>query len=173
MAGWHSRTEHWLSSERLAQDATSDEAFAHVFAALPAIEPSEDFVRRTVQAAWQARAHQQRVTASVAIAASLLATVTAGVTAYGLLGVASGWLLSAIAAVAASSTGLLLAAATTSIGWWAEMTRASSLIAGVIAMPQSAVALLAIELAGGGALYALHRLLRAESGFRDPGPLCL
>jgi hypothetical protein len=173
MAGWHSRAELWLSSERLAQDAASDEAFAHVFAALPAIEPSEDFVRRTVQAAWRMRTRRRRATTFVAVAASLLATVTAGVTAYGLLGVASGWLLSTIATVAAGSARLLLVAATTSIGWWAEMTRASSLIAGIVVMPESAFALLAIELAGGGALYALHRLLRAEPGFRDPGPLCL
>jgi len=173
MGRWHTQTEHWLSSEHLAQETAADEAFAHVFAALPAIEPSEDFVRRTVQAAWQTQVRRRRTTAYAAIAASLLATVTAGVTVYALLGVASGWLLATIATVATGSTGALLMAATTSIEWWAEMTRASSLIAGVVAMPQSAVALLAIELAGGGALYALHRLLRAESGFRDPGPLCL
>jgi phosphoribosylcarboxyaminoimidazole (NCAIR) mutase len=53
------------------------------------------------------------------------------------------------------------------------MTRVGGLAASIVTMPQNAVALLAIEVAGGAALYALHRLLREDSGFRDPGPLCL
>jgi hypothetical protein len=82
-------------------------------------------------------------------------------------------MLATIATTAASSTGPLLLAVTIAIDWWAAMTQVGSLMAGVVGLPQSAAALLALEVAGGGALYALHRLLRAESGFRDPGPLCL
>ena len=173
MSRWHRLTDDWLSSEHLNHEGSAHEAFSRVFAALPAVEPSEDFVPRAVQMAWRAQARRRRVTVYAALAASLLGAAMAGVAAYGLLGETSGRLLATIATTAVSSTGPLLLAVTIAIDWWAAMTHVGSLIAGVVGLPQSAAVLLAMEVAGGGALYALHRLLRAESGFRDPGPLCL
>jgi len=173
MGRWHRLTDDWLSSEHLDHEGAAHEAFSRVFAALPAVEPSEDFVRRAVHMAWQARARRRRVTVYAGLAASLVGAATAGVAAYGLLGEASGWLLTTIATTAARSTGPLLFALTMAIDWWAAMIHVGSLMAGVVGLPQGAAVLLALEVAGGGALYALHRLLRAESGFRDPGPLCL
>ena len=173
MNRWHMLSDDWLSSEHLNHEGSAHEAFSRVFAALPAVEPSEDFVRRAVQMAWRAQARRRRVTVYAALAASLLGAAMAGVAAYGLLGETSGRLLATIATTAVSSTGPLLLAVTIAIDWWAAMTHVGSLIAGVVGLPQSAAVLLAMEVAGGGALYALHRLLRAESGFRDPGPLCL
>ena len=85
MGSWHAHTERWLSSEHLAQETTADEAFAQVFAALPAVEPSDDFVRRAVQAAWQAEARRRRATAWATIAACLVAATVTGVGAYGVL----------------------------------------------------------------------------------------
>ena len=173
MGRWHRLTGDWLSSEHLDHEGDAHAAFSQVFAAIPAVEPSEDFVRRAVHMAWQAQARRRRVIVYAAFAASLVGAVAAGVAAYGLLGDTSGWLLATIATTAASATGPLLLAATIAIDWWAAMTHVGSLMAGVVGLPESAAVLLAMEVAGGGALYALHRLLRAESGFRDPGPLCL
>jgi hypothetical protein len=173
MGRWHTHTERWLSNEHLAQEAAAEEAFAQVFAALPAVEPSEHFVRKTVHAAWQAQARRKRSTVYAALAASLMAAAATGVAAYGLLGATSGWLIATVATAAASSAGPLLVAATVVIDWWTAVTHTSGLLARVVGLPQSAAVLLAMEVAGGAALYALHRLLRAESGFRDPGPLCL
>lgn len=172
MGRWRRLTDDWLSSEHLDREPAADQAFSRVFSALPAVEPSQDFVRRAVHLAWRERVRRRRMTV-YAIAASLAGAATAGIAAYGLLGGLSGWLLAAMATAVASSTGPLLLAVTIAIDWWAAMTQVGSLIAGVVGLPQGAAVLLAMEVAGGGALYALHRLLRAESGFRDPGPLCL
>jgi len=172
MGHWRTRTKDWVSNEHLDHRCAED-AFVYVFAALPTIAPSEDFVRRTVQTAWSARARRRAVARRVAIAASLLTATAAGVLAYGLTTVASGWPVATIATVAASSTVSLLMATAASIEWWAATARASGQFASILSMPQTAVWLLALEFVGGTALYALHRLLRAEPVVRGPGPLCL
>jgi hypothetical protein len=92
--------------------------------------------------------------------------------AYAVLGDASSWLITSIASAATRPAGLIVVATATAVEWWADMTRLSGVIAAVVAMPQNTLALVAAEVAAGGALYALHRLLRGDS-FRDPGPLCL
>jgi hypothetical protein len=172
MGRWRKLTDDWLSNEHLDQEGAADKGFARVFAALPPVEPSEDFVRRAVHVAWQERRRRRRM-AAFALAASIVGAATAGIAAYGLLGGISGWLLAAMATAVASFTGPLLLAVTIAVDWWAAMTQVGSVMAGVVGLPQGAAVLLAMQVAGGGALYALHRLLRAESGFRDPGPLCL
>ena len=172
MSHWRTRTEHWLSNEHGEQDASGD-ALTAVFAALPTIEPSEDFVPRSVHAAWLVRTRRRRIGVSAAIAASVLVAAAAGAVAYDLASGSSSWALAALAAVATNSTVSLTMAAVASIEWWAAMARIGDIVLGVISVPQNAVGLLAIELVGGGALYVLHRLLRADAGFRSPGTLCV
>jgi hypothetical protein len=173
MSHWHTRTEHWLSTEHGEQDASVDDSFADVLAALPTIEPSEDFVRRSVRAAWSVRARRQRTRVYAAIAACVLVAVSFGAAVYVLAGEATGWAVAALASVASGSTASLTMATVASIEWWATMARVGDVVLGVISVPQNAVGLLVIELVGGGALYALHRLLRADAGFRSPGTLCV
>ena len=170
MGRWRRQTEQWLGKEEFAEGAP-DEMLEQVFAALQPVRPSQDFVLRAVHAAWQARARRRRFFTATAIASSVLAAVS-GVLAYALLGDASSWLISSTAAIVTRPAGPLLMATATAVEWWADMTRLSRVIAGVVAMPQHTLALIAIEVAAGGALYALHRLLRGDS-FRDPGRLCL
>jgi hypothetical protein len=67
----------------------------------------------------------------------------------------------------------VIVAATTAVNWWFATARAGSAVAGIMATPQSAVALLGIELVGIVALYMLQRLLRSEIGFRGQGTLCV
>ena len=170
MGRWRRQTEQWLGSEE-GPEGLPDEMISQVFHALPAVSPSRDFGRLAVEAAWRTKARRRRLEVAMAVAASVLAAAS-GAIAYVLLNGASGWLIESIATVATRPAGPVLMATASAVEWWADMTRLSSVISGVVAMPQNALALIAIEMAAGGALYALHRLLRGDA-FRDPGPLCL
>ena len=172
MGRWQKNTEHWLSNEEQGLDDAADAAFQHVFAAVPAVEPSSDFVQRTVEAVWRARVRRRRVVLVSGLAASVFVALTTGAAAYGVFGIAGGWLLTTAAAVATNFATSLVAAGTTAVEWWFAFARASSAVAGIVATPQNAVVLLAIELVGIAALYMLQRLLRAEVAFRGPGALC-
>ena len=172
MGRWRTNTEHWLSNEEQGLDDAADAAFQHVFSVLPAVEPSADFVQRAVEAAWRARARRRRVVLVASLAASVFVVLTAGAAAYGVFGIAGGWLLTTAAAIATNAAVSLIAAGTTAVEWWFATARAGSAVAGIMATPQSAVVLFAIELVGIAALYMLHRLLRAEVDFRGPGALC-
>ena len=147
----------------------ADAAFSRLFSALPAVEPSADFVQRTVDAAWEARARRRafRVAASVAAAAVLafgvlLATVGA-----------PGWLVLTSARIAAGSVMAVVWSATAAAEFWTLTMRAGTAFAGVVVMPQTVAVLVAIELVGAAALYSLHRLLRADIRFRNSGPICI
>ena len=172
MGRWQKNTEHWLLNEEQGLDDAADAAFHQVFSALPAVEPSSDFVQRAVDAAWRARARQRRIVLVGAVAASLFVVVTAGAAAYGVFGIAGGWLLTTGAAIASNAAVSIIAAATTAVEWWFATARAGIALAGIMATPQSAVVLFGIELVGVAALYMLQRLLRAEASFRGPGALC-
>jgi hypothetical protein len=172
MEPWHSRTKSWLSSEQLEHDASAEKAFAEVFAALPVIDPSEDFVRRAVEAAWSVRAGRQRATAHAAIAASALVTAAGGAVAYDVAHGTPGWAGALLAAAATTSTESLTMAVVAAVEWWAVMAHAGGVVVGVISVPQNAIGLLAMELLGGGAAYALHRLLRSEPRLWRPWTLC-
>ena len=172
MSQWRTHTETWLSSEQQGLDDAADEAFAHVFAALPAVEPSVGFVPRAVDAAWRARGRRRRAIALAGLAVSVAGAGTAGAAAYGVLGMA-GWLLTTIATVATSSAVSALMTAATAVDWWSAAARAGSSVTSILIMPQAMAAFVAIELTGAAALYLLHRLLRTEVRFRSPGPLCV
>jgi hypothetical protein len=172
MGRWQKNTEHWLSSEEQGLDDAADAAFQQVFSALPAVEPSSSFVQRAFEAAWRARTRQRRIRLVAAVAASLFVVLAAGAAAYGVFGIAGGWLLTTGAAITTNSAVSIIAAATTAVEWWLATARAGSALAGIMATPQNAVVLLSIELVGIAALYMLQRLLRAEVGFRGPGALC-
>lgn len=171
MGDWRKHAEHWLSTEE--RDLVDAEAaFARVFAALPTIEPSDGFVRRATHAAWLARSRRRRAVVIGSLAASVLIAVTAGVVAYGVFGIAGGWLLATAASVVSRGAVSLLVATMTGVQWWFATARAGGAVADVAVLPQSAVVLFLLELVGVAALYMLHRLLRAELRFRGPGALC-
>lgn len=172
MGRWRTHTEHWLSSEQGEQDDAAEAAFAGIFAALPSVDPSADFVQRATRAAWLARARRRRVIAIASVAATLLLVVLSGAIAYGTFGVAGGWLLTTALGVVTSSAVSLIVAATTAFQWWFATALAGNTVAGIIATPQSAVALLSVELIGIAALYTLRRLLRADVTFSGSRSLC-
>jgi hypothetical protein len=173
MGRWRAHTANWLSSEQHDPDAAADAAFAQVFAAVPPVEPSADFVRRAVDAAWLARARRRRTVALASLAASVLPAAAAGVTAYSVFGVAGGWLVTTTAGAVTSALVSLSATAPTAVSWWLATAHAGSTVADIVIMPQGAAALVGIELVGAAALYMLQRLLQADLRFRGPGPLCV
>jgi len=173
MGRWRTHTEEWLSNEQHGQDDAADQAFTQVFAAIPAVEPSAGFVQRAADAAWLARARRRRAMALTSLAASVAAAAGMAAIAYGVASMAGGWLLTAAASSMTASTMSLLMAGATLVEWWWATARAGSAVAGVVIMPQGAAALVAIELVAVAALYTLHRLLRSDVRFRNPGPLCV
>lgn len=62
---------NWLEAEQNGDDAFAEAMFARVVADMPAIPPSADFVRRTVQVAWRARARRRLVEQLAGVAAAL------------------------------------------------------------------------------------------------------
>lgn len=173
MDQWRTRTKDWLSIERRGLDDAADAAFAQVFAALPALEPSAGFVQRAVDAAWLARGRRRRTIVVASLAASVAGAVLIGAAAYGALGAAGGWLVTTTAAVVSSAALSLLLAAPTAVEWWSAGARAGSAAAGVAAMPAGVALLVGVELVGAAALYLLQRLLREDIRVRNPGPLCV
>jgi hypothetical protein len=171
MDRWRTSTEQWLSSEQQGLDDAADAAFAQVFAALPPVDPSADFIQRACEAAWVARRRERRITGFAALAACVAMVVT-GAAVYWTFGLPGGWVAASIATLVTNSAVSFIVAINTAVQWWFATVRAGNLVAGIMATPQSAVVLLGIELIGVGALYMLQRLLRAEPQMRGPGALC-
>lgn len=169
---WRRQAEQWLSSEQEGLDEAADEAFARLFAALPAGRPSDAFVQRAVDAAWLARARRRRIVALTALAASVGLAVASGTVAYVVFGAAGGWLLTTATAVASGSVISTLTTAIAAVEWWSVAARAGSTVARLVSRPQAVAALAATELVGAAALYMLHRLLRSDVCVRSPRAFC-
>ena len=174
MGRWRTDTEQWLSNELhdAGESEASDAAFARLFAAVQVVEPSPDFVERTVRGAWRMRTRRRMFGAVAAVLALALVSASA-MTVYGVLGTTSGMLWSAMASLATSSFVTAFSMAASAAGWWWAIARAASTMTEILAMPQGALAFLAIECVGAVALYTLHRLLRSDVRFGRPGTLCV
>jgi hypothetical protein len=153
--------ERWLFSEEAGQDDAADAAFAHLFAAVPRVEPGPGFIDRTATEAWRLRARRRRMGA-LAWAASL------AIAAFGFL-VAYAWApylgpraIKTIAFVTGHSVAWLVAYTTVALDWWWMVARIGGQIAEVIATPGHATALVGVELIGILAFFALQRLVSAE-----------
>ena len=78
MGRWQKDTEHWLSNEEQGLDDAADAAFQHVFAAVPAVEPSSDFVQRARRGCMACAHRRRRIVLVSSLAASVLVALTAG-----------------------------------------------------------------------------------------------
>src|SRR5687768_4609695 len=67
--------QNWLEAEESGRDDAAEIAFARLLADLPAVEPTPDFVSRTVHAAWRARARRRLITRVARVAAVLLVSL--------------------------------------------------------------------------------------------------
>ncbi len=169
MTDWRRDAETWLEREG-QDDEAAEAAFGQMFSALPRVEPAPGFAARAAAAAWRERARRRRLMAAgYTTAAASFAGAAALVAAFG----APQWLLLAGAQVTTSAVMTLLLSAATLAEGWTLMVQGSSAVARVLVMPQGIAALVAVELVGAAALYALQRLLRADVRFRNTGPLCI
>ena len=133
----------WLASEERGDEQGAESAFAQLFAAVPRIEPLPGFPGRVEAAVWR-RLQRKRLVARAARAAALLLAVSGGVAGSWLALVYLGpWLLTSGAAMASGSLVGVVAGVVAGLEWW------------------TAGALLAVEVVGAIALYALHQLTRS------------
>ena len=152
--------ERWLASEERGDEQAAESAFAHLFAAVPRIEPQPGFVEQVRAAAWRRR-QRWLVMARAARAATVLLAASGGIAASGLALLYAGpWLVTSAAVMASGSVRGIVTGAVTGLDWWATGARVAVVIGETLAYREAAGVLLAIEVVGGLALYALHRLTR-------------
>lgn len=148
----------WLQAEQSGQDSLAEILFAHLVAEIPSIEPSPDFVCRTVQAAWRARARRLLVMRLAGIA---------GVLAVGIAGFGSIYELRGLAVVlivhsaVMFSHGLvwLLGSASQGAKWWWIAERMGAAVSDTIAAPSATAAFVAVEMIALLAIYAFKQLI--------------
>jgi hypothetical protein len=148
----------WLQAEQSGQDDLAEKAFARVVAEMTAVDPSADFINRTVRVAWQAHARRRLVRRAALIAAALLIT-TAGV---GLIDALTPLAIGMVGGVAVLfSQGLvwLLTSASEGARWWWVAERMGTAVTDTIAVPSAAVSIAVIEMIGLLGIYAFQRLL--------------
>ena len=165
--------KRWLVEERGGDEEPAEAAFAHMFAALPAIVPRGDFVDRTVDTAWRARVRRHRMLVLMRAAALLLFAVGGAALAYVVASSGGAWVLRTGAVLVSRSFVWLIVSIAGGMEWWSSLARIGNGVAEAVAMPQGTAALVVIELVGALSLYALHRLLRSNGRFRNPGAFCV
>ena len=152
--------ERWLFSEATGQDEAADAAFAHIFSALPKVEPGEGFVQRASAEVWRMRARRRRLVAFGWAAAIVL--VAGGALATYL---ASPRLAPAVIKAFAFASGhavpWLVAYTTVAMDWWWTLAHVGSVIASVLMTPTRVAAVVGVELFGILAFFALQRIAGA------------
>jgi hypothetical protein len=172
MARWRTPVETWLEAEQDGREDAAEAAFDHVFAALPAVEPSPAFVARASEAAWAAAGHRRRMAGLAATAAAVLVVGASAAVLYVAFDGRTAWLLAAAASLASGAVLSLVTAGATVASWWSIGADAGLALATAIANPYSVVALAAIELVAIAALVMLHRLLQSDVEIRAPRAYC-
>ena len=153
--------DRWLTREARGDEQGAESAFAHLLAAVPRVEPLPGFSERVGAAVWRSRL-RQRAMARAARAAALLLAASGGVAASWLALLYAGpWLLTSGAAMATGSLMGVVTGVVTGLEWWAAGARVAVVIGETLAYRETAGALLAVEVVGGIALYALHQLTRS------------
>jgi hypothetical protein len=151
----------WLQAEQSGQDALAEMMFARLVAEMPPIEPGADFVGRTVQAAWRARARRRIVTRLARVAAALLLGIATLGSMYALSVLAGGFIARGAAAL---SHGLVwfLTSASDGARWWWIAERMGTAARVMMASPLTAAAVAAAEMIALLAMYAFRRLVPEE-----------
>jgi hypothetical protein len=156
----------WLRAEQEGEDALAETMFAHLMADLPPVEPGAEFVRRTAQAAWRARARRRLMTRLAGTAAALVV----GLSTMGAM------LESRAVAVSLAARGAallshgvvwLLTSAGQGAGRWSLAERIGTAVNETIAAPRTAAGVAAAEMIILAAIYALGKLVRGESETRE------
>ena len=148
----------WLQAEQSGEDPLAEILFAHLVAEIRPIEPSPDFVGRTVQAAWQARARRHLGMRLARIAAVLVVGIGGFGSIYELRGLAVVFI---VHSAVMFSHGLvwLLGSASQGAKWWWIAERIGAAVSDTIAAPSATAAFVAVEMIALLAIYAFKQLI--------------
>ena len=150
----------WLKAEQGGEEDAADAALAHLFAAVPKVQPRSVFVEQVVTTAWRWRARRQRLLAVAWTAAAALVLAAAAIAyfAYPLLG---GSVVKAIAYLSGHTVPWLIAYASVALHGWLTLGHVGAVIAAALMTPGRVAAVVGVELLGILAFYALHRIAGA------------
>lgn len=152
--------EQWLADEASGHDEAADAAFAHLFAAVPKIEPRTAFVEQAVTSALRWRARRRRAMAVVGAAvAGLITTGTA--TAYYASPQLAAAAIKAVTFTSGHVIPWLVAYTKVAMEWWWTLGRVGTVVVSAVLTPERAVAIVGVELVGILALFALLRVAGA------------
>jgi hypothetical protein len=153
--------ERWLAAEDGEHDDAADAAFAHLFAAVPKVEPMPAFVEQAVTAAWRWRARRRRLMAC-AWAATILLVIAGVAMAYFASPRLATVGVKAVGFASGHAVPWLIAYATVAMNWWWTLAHVGGVIASALMTPARAAAVFGVELFGILAFFALHRIAGAE-----------
>ena len=152
--------ERWLAEEAGGQEEAAETALAHLFVAVPRIEPTPAFVDRAVTSAFRWRARRRRLMAFAWAALLVLMTIGVATAYYASPRLAAG----AIKGVTFSSSHVipwLVAYTRVAMEWWWTLGRVGTVIVSAVMTPARTVAIVGVELVGILALFALLRVAGA------------
>jgi hypothetical protein len=151
----------WLKAEQEGEDDAADAAFAHLFAAVPKVQPRSVFVEQAVITAWRWR-ERRRWVLSVAWTAAAALVVAAAVTVVFASPLLGRSLVKAIAFLSGHTVPWLIAYASVALHGWLTLGHVGAVIAAALITPGRVAAVVGVELLGIAAFYALHRIASAE-----------
>jgi hypothetical protein len=152
----------WLTAEQGGEEDVADAALAHLFAAVPKVQPrSVAFVEQTVTTAWRWRTRRRRLLAGAWTAAAALIIAGAAI-AYSASPLLGGSAAKAIAFLTGHTVPWLIAYASVALHGWLTLGHVGSVVASALITPGRVAAVVGVELLGILAFYALHRIASAE-----------
>jgi hypothetical protein len=151
----------WLMAEQHGEEDAAEAAFAHLFAAVPKVEPHSVFVEQTVTAAWRWRARRRRLLA-IAWTAVVALVVAAAATAFFASPFLGRSAVKAMAFLSGHTVPWLIAYASVALHGWLTLGHVGAVIAAALITPARVAAVVGVELLGILAFYALQRIAGAE-----------
>jgi hypothetical protein len=156
----NSDLDRWLAADRAGRNDDADAAFKSVFRAAP-VDARPAFVDGVMEAIARdvaRRRRRTRIAAATGLAASILIGLAVAVAL-----IAKGpqilvWSVDSAVAATVWMSGAL----ENGLDLWGVLGQVASAAAAVIATPQVASVLIAIQAIGAAALYGLHRILGSE-----------
>ena len=151
----------WLMAEQGGEEDAADAALAHLFAAVPKVQPRSAFVEQVVVTAWRWRVRRRRLLAGAWTAATALIIAGAAITYFAspLLG---GSAVRAIAFLTGHTVPWLIAYASVALHGWLTLGHVGAVVASALITPGRVAVVVGVELLGILAFYALHRIASAE-----------
>ena len=151
----------WLKAEQRGEEDVADAALAHLFAAVPKVQPRSGFVEQAFIGAWRWRARRRWMLRAAWTAAAAL-IVAVAVTVFFASPLLGRSLVKGVAYVSGHIVPWLIAYASVALHGWLTLGHVGAVIAAALITPGRVAAIVGVELLGIAAFYALHRIASAE-----------